>query len=288
MDSRLDRAIEFIKIGEKSKARKLLREILKSDPRNEEAWIWMSGILDDVKQRRLCLNNALKINPDNELAKKGLAALEKGDRKPKPTPDVSPKTVDAEPFDFSAPAQPSPPTRPNLARTPAKPASLFGRLVLKLLNTMYWVSHSVDQVKSKYPEADIVAAGGTKARRFEPGEEITLRGYNWMLAYRGAVILTDKAVICGPWEIPLSEITAATLTPFAGNFTQNLMLQITTYRDEKYVFGLGYDPAWINQNVLDMEVKEQRVFIGAYVARSLLLLLFVCFLAQLCILFFVR
>ena len=71
----LQDAINVIQAGDMEKGRALLVQVLKQDPNNEAAWIWMSGTVDDLEQRRQCLERALAINPENLAAKAGLARL---------------------------------------------------------------------------------------------------------------------------------------------------------------------------------------------------------------------
>jgi hypothetical protein len=56
--------------------RALLEKILESDPRNDWAWVWLSGCVQDPLQRRICLQQALKANPQNTAAQDGIKALD--------------------------------------------------------------------------------------------------------------------------------------------------------------------------------------------------------------------
>jgi hypothetical protein len=71
----LNQAILAAKAGRKGEARRLLESVLDADERNEQAWLWLSGVLDDVEDRTICLENVLTINPGNQAARQGLAAL---------------------------------------------------------------------------------------------------------------------------------------------------------------------------------------------------------------------
>ena len=72
----LTQAIAAARAGRRAEARHLLESILDRDERNEQAWLWLSGVLDDQEDRIICLENVLTINPRNETARKGLAALQ--------------------------------------------------------------------------------------------------------------------------------------------------------------------------------------------------------------------
>jgi hypothetical protein len=71
----LRRAIAAIKAGDKAAGRRLLAAVIRNDPRNEAAWLWMAAALDSDEQRRTCLERVLAINPDNPTARRGLASL---------------------------------------------------------------------------------------------------------------------------------------------------------------------------------------------------------------------
>jgi hypothetical protein len=75
MSDTLQRAIAAIKANDKETGRHLLSEVLKADPHNETAWLWMSAVADTDETRRTCLKRVLAINPNNEVAKRGLEAL---------------------------------------------------------------------------------------------------------------------------------------------------------------------------------------------------------------------
>lgn len=72
---KLQEAIIAIKKGEKELGKKLLTEILRTDPNNEVAWLWMSTVVKDSSQRQQCLERALKINPNNQAAQRNLALV---------------------------------------------------------------------------------------------------------------------------------------------------------------------------------------------------------------------
>jgi len=71
----LQQAIAAIKAGDKAAGRRLLAGVIRNDPRNEAAWLWMSAATDSDEQRRACLERVLAINPANPTALRGLARL---------------------------------------------------------------------------------------------------------------------------------------------------------------------------------------------------------------------
>jgi hypothetical protein len=75
MPDKLGQAIAAIRAGDKSTGRRLLIEVVQSEPRNETAWLWMAGLVENETSYARCLENVLKINPNNEMARQSLAAL---------------------------------------------------------------------------------------------------------------------------------------------------------------------------------------------------------------------
>lgn len=67
--------ITAVNKGDRNQGRALLEKVLAVDERNETAWLWLSAVVETAEDRQLCLENVLAINPDNTLAKKGLAKL---------------------------------------------------------------------------------------------------------------------------------------------------------------------------------------------------------------------
>ena len=106
----LKQGIAACKAGRKAEARALLEQVIELDDHNETAWLWLSGAVDTDEDRRVCLENALTINPDNALARRGLERLAQAPAKPQAAPQ---------------PAQPAPPP-PELARVeaPAAPSPI--------------------------------------------------------------------------------------------------------------------------------------------------------------------
>ena len=77
MTDYLKQAIEAIKSGDKATGKQLLiDEVLRTNPRNEQAWLWMTQVVEADEDRLNYLRHVLKINPENEAAQRGYAALE--------------------------------------------------------------------------------------------------------------------------------------------------------------------------------------------------------------------
>lgn len=62
--------------GKKELARDLLMKVVEADETIEEAWLWLSGAVDEVEDQQTALENVLALNPNNAAAKRGLEWLE--------------------------------------------------------------------------------------------------------------------------------------------------------------------------------------------------------------------
>jgi hypothetical protein len=72
----LEQAIQAIQYGNPTTGRRLLAQALQADPRNVQAWLWMSQVVDTDEQRRDCLQRVLAIQPQNRAARAQLAQIE--------------------------------------------------------------------------------------------------------------------------------------------------------------------------------------------------------------------
>lgn len=94
----LQDGIAAAKAGQPEQARACLLAIIAQDEHHEQAWLWLSGVVDTPADRRTCLENVLTINPDNQLAQRGLAKLNAQlpptETPPTPAPPPSPAAAE--------------------------------------------------------------------------------------------------------------------------------------------------------------------------------------------------
>lgn len=91
-----------LKAGRKEEARALLMKAVELDELNEDAWLWLSAVVETEEDQQTCLENVLAINPANERARQGLKYLEQ--QRSGGAPFVSmPATTEATPPSVYAP-----------------------------------------------------------------------------------------------------------------------------------------------------------------------------------------
>jgi len=112
MAASLELAVTAIRSGRKEEGRQLLNLLIQQNPNNEMAWLWMSSVVNTDEQRARCLYHVLAINPDNELAQRGLKILGivVTDSRPVKIPR------DSQPIKIPKPTPTSQPTFPSVAQ----------------------------------------------------------------------------------------------------------------------------------------------------------------------------
>ena len=88
----LRQGIAAAQAGDAERASELLVKVVDVDEYNEQAWLWLSSVVESDTDREVCLENVLAINPDNKLAKSGLVHIRtKKAQPPAPTePEPAP------------------------------------------------------------------------------------------------------------------------------------------------------------------------------------------------------
>jgi len=130
VDAMVREAKRAIRAGNKSEAQALLLKATELDQSNEQAWMWLSAVVETVEDQMICLENVLQINPSNADAKRGLDLL----RKKAPLPVEKPPSKPNNPFliegaeweidgntDFLLDALS--PSSPKISKTPTPPPS---------------------------------------------------------------------------------------------------------------------------------------------------------------------
>lgn len=132
MGNPLQEGISAARAGQKARAYQLLTRATQDPSSAEHAWLWLSGVIEREDERLFCLDNVLRLNPNNDPAKRGATMLrQKGIFPSPPMPPEEPRQVPlsenlpatgqssrVQPF-LSSPVQAS---RPNVQSAPASQA----------------------------------------------------------------------------------------------------------------------------------------------------------------------
>lgn len=94
VDGMVREGINAYRAGKKEEARALLLRAVEIDQYNEQAWLWLSAVVESPEEQRTCLENVLTINPNNERARQGLEMLSKKAGAPPPSAGPTPSDED--------------------------------------------------------------------------------------------------------------------------------------------------------------------------------------------------
>src|SRR5512136_1448883 len=116
-DKMYQAALEAIDQGQTARARDLFTRLLRSDSSNAEYWLWMSTLVDTAQERIYCLESALRVDPNNEAAKRGLIILgaRDADKDVVPVPSVR-RNWEKDLEKVSEPSRPASPVKLNISR----------------------------------------------------------------------------------------------------------------------------------------------------------------------------
>jgi hypothetical protein len=135
-------------------------------------------------------------------------------------------------------------------------------MINKLLKGLVDLIYGVGRVKTDYlrtnPTEKILAADGSKGITTK-GDKGIERGLDWVTSQRAVVLLTDKKIKCGQWDIPLENIETAQLLKINSLFGPGQVLKLKTMDDIHYQFGMQFNPEWTNQNVLPLTIEQGQV-----------------------------
>ena len=73
-DDLTSRGIVALEAGDRLRVHQLAAAVT-ANPNDEQAWLWLSGVVDSDDDRAVALENVLVINPGNEWAKRGLQLM---------------------------------------------------------------------------------------------------------------------------------------------------------------------------------------------------------------------
>ena len=122
--------------------------------------------------------------------------------------------------------------------------------------------YGTQRVRRKYsashPSETVVASDASKGIKTSENTDVQ-RGMNWVTSQRAVVLLTDKRITCGKWDIPLDDIEASELKKFNTIYGPGLVLKLSTKNQEHYQFGMQMNKEWTEQTVLPLTMEKTKV-----------------------------
>lgn len=74
-DTILQLGIEAAREGNREEARNLFGLLTRQEPDNVQAWLWLAGVAESPEERYAALERVVELDPNNEMALKGLQAM---------------------------------------------------------------------------------------------------------------------------------------------------------------------------------------------------------------------
>ncbi len=187
LNSLLNEGIAAAKAGQTAQARDLLLQIVEADENNESAWLWLSGVVESLEDRQVCLENVLALNPDSVAAQKGLAWIEQQRASQGLSPQASTSTETAPP----SPSTSQPEEPPATYQAPAPPASPPAAAIPPVTSAAPIVRYERQRKRDKRSGPLIIASIGWVL-------------YGLMILLIAAVLLVGLAFLSS--RIPTSEL----------------------------------------------------------------------------------
>jgi hypothetical protein len=75
LDRLLEQGVAAAKANYKEQAEALLKQVVTIDPGNEQAWLWLSAVVEGIEEKKDCLRRVIEVNPYNTTARSGLRYL---------------------------------------------------------------------------------------------------------------------------------------------------------------------------------------------------------------------
>ena len=197
----LQEAIDAIRQGQRARARDLLTRLLRIDQSNSEYWVWMSAVVDTVKEQIYCLQSALRLDSGNRTARQGLVLL----GALSPEPDMAPVPPVRRSWVVAEQEVPGPRGFQKVWANPALRVLVFAALLLVVGGLIAAGIFGFGQSKKS-----AVALRPTKT----PGPPPTFTTTPTMIARTrsaNAVFVTPSPTFAGP--TPLWMLLEATYTP---------------------------------------------------------------------------
>lgn len=240
--SELKQAIHLARAGQKRQAVALLRQILKQNPNNIQALLWLSGLTPNLHEGIIALERALQLDPGNEAAQRGLAHLRA-------------RQSQAQSSDSAGP-QSSPSPKPQLSEETTPPPtvkqSITGEELMSLAGSVVWPFKGL-----KRPLGELLAEGVVQPH--DLGWAVR-KAFDPTVKWAAAIHLKAKAL----QAISLPPDKARQVVwPF-----KNLNRPMGELLAEQVI--TLHDLAWAVANAYDARVSEAAAVLGAEIVRRTL------------------
>ena len=128
----------------------------------------------------------------------------------------------------------------------------------RIINFIYGTRRIRREYSTENPDEKILAADASKGI-LSKGDNDVKRGLDWVTSQRAVVLLTDKRIKCGQWNIPLEEISSSELIKISTTFGPGQVLKISTKDQNHFQFGMQMNKEWTDQKVLPLTIEKGKL-----------------------------
>ena len=131
-------------------------------------------------------------------------------------------------------------------------------ILKKITDFIYGTRRVRRQYSTNNPDEKVLAADASKGIMTKGDNEVK-RGLDWARSQRAVVLLTDKRIKCGQWNIPLEKIESSELVKINTTFGPGQVLKIRTKDQNNFQFGMQMNREWTDQDVLPMALEKRKL-----------------------------
>jgi len=145
-------------------------------------------------------------------------------------------------------------------------------MLKKITDFIYRTGRARRKHSAEHPDEQVVAADASKGIMTQGDGDIE-RGLDWVTSQRAVVLLSNKRIKCGQWDIPLENIVNAQLVKINTTFGPGQVLKISTKDQDNFQFGMQMNQEWTNQSFLPLTLEKGKLKFSLYsiVVRLVLL-----------------
>jgi hypothetical protein len=136
-------------------------------------------------------------------------------------------------------------------------------LLNKFVNIIYRTKRARQKYLKSYPSEKILAANATKGVRYLENQTM-MKSTDWIGSQRAVLLLTNRKIVCGKWEIPLEDINNSELIKIKTLDGPGQILKISTKNQGYFQFGMQVNRQWDEQTALSLIVSKGKVKYSMY------------------------
>ena len=128
----------------------------------------------------------------------------------------------------------------------------------KIMDFIYGTGRVSRKYSTEHPDETVLVADASKGIMTKGDKDIK-RGIDWVTSQRAVVLLTDKRIKCGQWDILLNNIANAKLTRINTTFGHGQVLKIETNDQGNFQFGMQMNREWTEQTTLPLTLEKGKL-----------------------------